>query len=47
MVGQVVVVLDGGEGGGLAEKSEVVDGNWFWEDGLDSLKGVSISKILN
>lgn len=35
VVGQVVVVLDGAEGGGLAEETEVVDGDGLGEDGLD------------
>ena len=35
MVGEVVVVFDGLEGGGLAEEAEMVDGNWVREEGLD------------
>lgn len=35
MVREVVVVFDWLEGGGLAEEAEVVDGDRFWEEGLD------------
>lgn len=35
MLGEVVVVLDGLEGGGLAVQAEVVDGNGGGEEGLD------------
>lgn len=35
VVGEVVVVFDRGEGGGLAEESEVVDWDGGGEDGLD------------
>lgn len=34
MVGEVVVVFDGLEGGGLAEETEVVDGDGDGEEGL-------------
>jgi hypothetical protein len=47
MVGQIVVVLDGREGCGLAEKPQVVNGNRFWEDGLDGLTDVSIGRMLD
>lgn len=35
MVGEVVVVLDGLEGGGFAEEAEVVDGGWGGEESLE------------
>jgi len=34
VVGKVVVVFDGGEGRGFAEKTEVVDGDGLGEEGL-------------
>lgn len=39
MVGQVVVVLDGLEGGGFAEESEVVDGDGGGEEGFYGCSG--------
>lgn len=34
MVGEIIVILDGGEGGGFAVETEVVHGNWVGEEGL-------------
>lgn len=39
MVGQVVVVLHRGQGGGLAEEAEVVDGNGVGENELEGCCG--------
>lgn len=36
VMGELVVVFDGGEGAGLAEEAEVVDWDGFWEEGLKS-----------
>lgn len=41
MVGEVVVIFDGLEGGAFAEETEVVDGDVFREEGLDGLVDVS------
>lgn len=35
VVGQVVVILDGREGGGFAEETEVVNGDGDWEEGRE------------
>lgn len=35
VVGEIVVVFDGGEGCGFAEEAEVVDGDRVGEDGLE------------
>lgn len=40
MVGQVVVVFDGLEGGGFAVEAEVVDGDGGREEGLEGFFGV-------
>lgn len=37
-VRQLVVVFDGGEGGGLAEEAEVVDWDGGWEEGLEGVE---------
>jgi hypothetical protein len=39
VVGEVVVVFDGGEGCGFAEEAEMVDGDGVREDGLKGLGG--------
>jgi hypothetical protein len=39
VVREVVVVLDGLQGGRFAEEAEVVDGNRGWEEGLDCCGG--------
>lgn len=43
MVREVVVVFDGGEGGGFAVESEVVDGNGGGEEALDGWENKSIN----
>jgi hypothetical protein len=42
VVGEVVVVFDGGEGCGFAEEAEVVDGDGVREDGLEGLGGTLV-----